>query len=133
MNDSAGVPGNPSFISLGRHLQRYQLNLLLGTFVMINVGGFFLFYLFFSFKNESSANVSLCCFSAVTCKVEVSKMKVASLRIKKLRPTSDCEMKMNSVQKEEITVTSTADLSFQDCLPEDIKVTTRGAIGESRC
>uniref|UniRef100_A0A3Q3WHI0 Uncharacterized protein n=1 Tax=Mola mola TaxID=94237 RepID=A0A3Q3WHI0_MOLML len=63
-----------------------------------------------SSSSQSSSGLCIICAQGL----EVSKMKVASLRIKKLRPTSDCEMKMNSVQKEEITVTSTADFLFSD-------------------
>ncbi|XP_070767948.1 CUB domain-containing protein 1-like [Enoplosus armatus] len=70
--------------------------------------------------------------SPVSCKVDVSKMEGLSLHIQKLRPASDCEMKMNSVSKEKITVTSNSDLTFQDCLPEDIQVTAARVIECSR-
>nr|XP_046254399.1 CUB domain-containing protein 1a [Scatophagus argus] len=66
--------------------------------------------------------------SPVSCTVDVRKMEGLSLHIEKLRPASDCEMKVNSVLKEEITVTSNSELSFQDCLPEDIRVTATGVI-----
>lgn len=59
-------------------------------------------------------------------------MEGTSLHIKKLRPSSDCEMKMNSVPKEEITVTSNSGLSFQSCLPEDVQVTATRTIGKYR-
>ncbi|XP_042280954.1 CUB domain-containing protein 1-like isoform X1 [Thunnus maccoyii] len=69
--------------------------------------------------------------SAVLCSVDLRKQKGCSLHIKKLRPTSDCKMKMNSVAKEMITVSSdsVAQLSFQDCLAEDLNVTTMSVIG----
>lgn len=70
--------------------------------------------------------------SVVSCKVDASKLEGTSLHIKKLRPSSDCEMKLNSVPKDEITVSSDGDLSFQDCLPEDIQVTATRSIGKSR-
>ncbi|XP_041648618.1 CUB domain-containing protein 1a [Cheilinus undulatus] len=59
---------------------------------------------------------------AVSCQVDVSKLEGLSLHIEKLRPTSDCKMKLKSVLKEKITVTSNSMLTFQDCLPEDVKV-----------
>uniref|UniRef100_A0A3B4XXN3 CUB domain containing protein 1a n=1 Tax=Seriola lalandi dorsalis TaxID=1841481 RepID=A0A3B4XXN3_SERLL len=74
----------------------------------------------------SRLNKCLCCtllFSPVVCKVDLRKVEGLSLYIEKLRPASDCEMKINSVTKEKITVTSNSDLSFQDCLPEDVRVT----------
>ncbi|TKS81855.1 CUB domain-containing protein 1 [Collichthys lucidus] len=67
--------------------------------------------------------------SPVLCKVDVSKMDGLALHIEKLRPASDCEMKINSVLTETITVTSNSDLSFQDCLPEDVRVTAARVIG----
>ncbi|XP_027143065.1 CUB domain-containing protein 1a [Larimichthys crocea] len=67
--------------------------------------------------------------SPVLCKVDVSKMEGLTLHIEKLRPASDCEMKINSVLTETITVTSNSDLSFQDCLPEDVRVTALRVIG----
>lgn len=68
----------------------------------------------------------------MSCKVDVSKMEGLSLHVEKLRPASDCEMKVNSVPKEKITVTSKSDLTFQDCLPEDVQVTAMRVIGKSR-
>lgn len=58
-------------------------------------------------------------------------MEGLALHIEKLRPASDCEMKINSVLTETITVTSNSDLSFQDCLPEDVRVTALRVIGKS--
>ncbi|XP_028282407.1 CUB domain-containing protein 1a isoform X2 [Parambassis ranga] len=69
--------------------------------------------------------------SLVSCQVDLGKEGV-SLHINKLRPASDCKMKMDSVMKETITVTSSSDLSFQDCLPEDIQVTATRVIECSR-
>lgn len=66
----------------------------------------------------------------VSCKVEVSKLGIDSLHVKKTSPTSLCEMKVNSVLKEDITLTSKADMSFQDCLPEDVQMTAKAAIGK---
>lgn len=63
-----------------------------------------------------------------SCKVDVSKMEGLSLHIEKLRPASDCQMKLNSVLKDKITVTSNSDLSFQDCIPEDVRVTATRVI-----
>lgn len=68
----------------------------------------------------------------VSCEVDVRKMEGLSLRIEKLKSSSDCQMKVNSVQKENITVTSISDLSFQDCHPEDIRVTAMRVIGCSQ-
>ena len=70
--------------------------------------------------------------SVVLCKVDLSKEEGLILYIKKLRPTSACEMKINSVTKENITVTSKSELSFQDCTPEDVEVTAMKVIGKSR-
>ncbi|XP_022608932.1 CUB domain-containing protein 1-like [Seriola dumerili] len=72
----------------------------------------------------STSNTS----SPVLCKVDLRKAEGLSLYIEKLRPASDCEMKINSVTKEKITVTSNSDLSFQDCLPEDVRVTAMRVI-----
>uniref|UniRef100_A0A3P8TVL7 CUB domain containing protein 1a n=1 Tax=Amphiprion percula TaxID=161767 RepID=A0A3P8TVL7_AMPPE len=66
--------------------------------------------------------------SPVTCEVDLSTEDL-SLHIDKLKPASDCEMKMNSVTKEKITVTSRSKLSFQDCLPEDLLITATRVIG----
>uniref|UniRef100_UPI0037E79262 CUB domain-containing protein 1a isoform X1 n=1 Tax=Semicossyphus pulcher TaxID=241346 RepID=UPI0037E79262 len=68
----------------------------------------------------------------VSCKVDVKKMEGLSLYIEKLKPTSDCKMKINSVLKEKITVTSNSNLSFQDCLPEDVQVFATRVIECSR-
>uniref|UniRef100_A0A8C2XKU0 CUB domain containing protein 1a n=1 Tax=Cyclopterus lumpus TaxID=8103 RepID=A0A8C2XKU0_CYCLU len=38
----------------------------------------------------------------------------------RVRPASDCQMKMNSVPKEKITVASESVLTFHDCFPEDV-------------
>lgn len=62
--------------------------------------------------------------------VDVSKLGLDSLRIKKTNLTSHCEMKENSVRKEDITITSKADMSFQDCLPADVQITAKAAIGK---
>ncbi|XP_031154645.1 CUB domain-containing protein 1a isoform X1 [Sander lucioperca] len=62
------------------------------------------------------------------CKVDPSKMEGLSLHIKKLRPASECKMKINSVPKEKITVTSSSELTFQDCLPEDVQITAMKVI-----
>lgn len=67
----------------------------------------------------------------MSCKVDTGKLEGASLHIKKMRPSSDCEMKINSVSKDEITVTPNSDLWFQDCFPEDVQVTATRAIGKS--
>ncbi|XP_040901182.1 CUB domain-containing protein 1-like [Toxotes jaculatrix] len=64
----------------------------------------------------------------VSCKVDLSEVEELSLYIQKLRPASDCEMKINSVTKEKIIVTSDSDLSFQGCLPEDVQVTAMRVI-----
>ncbi|XP_035019517.1 CUB domain-containing protein 1 [Hippoglossus stenolepis] len=66
--------------------------------------------------------------SSVLCKVDLSKAEGLVLYIKKLRPTSACEMKINSVTKENITVTSNSELSFQGCTPEDVEVTAMKVI-----
>ncbi|XP_069549359.1 CUB domain-containing protein 1a [Brachyistius frenatus] len=68
----------------------------------------------------------------VLCKVDLRGLEGLALHINKLRPASDCEMKMNSEMKEKITVTSKSDLSFQDCLPEDVQVTATRVIGCSQ-
>lgn len=70
--------------------------------------------------------------SPVSCKVDMSKMEGLSLHIEKLRPASDCKMKVNSVLKEEITLLTNSDLSFQDCLPEDVQVTATRVIACSQ-
>lgn len=70
-------------------------------------------------------------FVLVTCKVDVSKLGMDSLRVKKTSSTSNCEMKVNSVLKEDITLTSKADMSFQDCLPKDVQITAEASIGKS--
>ncbi|GLD56485.1 CUB domain-containing protein 1-like protein [Lates japonicus] len=70
--------------------------------------------------------------SPVLCKVDLSEVDGLSLYIEKLRPDSDCEMKINSVMMEKITVTANSDLSFQDCLPEDLQVTAMKVIGCSQ-
>lgn len=64
----------------------------------------------------------------MACKVDVNKMEGLALHIEKMRPTSECEMKINSVLKEKITVTSKSDLTFQDCHPEDVRVTAMTVI-----
>lgn len=64
----------------------------------------------------------------VTCTVDLRKIEGLSLHIEKLRPKSDCRMKMNSALKETITVTSKSMLTFQDCFPEDVKVTATRVI-----
>ncbi|XP_034554195.1 CUB domain-containing protein 1a [Notolabrus celidotus] len=69
---------------------------------------------------------------AVTCKVDVNRMEGLSLHIEKLRPASDCKMKINSVLKEKITVTSNSDLTFQDCQPDDVRVSATRVIECSR-
>ncbi|XP_053289217.1 CUB domain-containing protein 1 [Pleuronectes platessa] len=66
--------------------------------------------------------------SSVLCKVDLSKAEGLFLYIRKLRPTSACEMKINSVTKENITVTSNSLLLFQDCTPEDVEVTAMKVI-----
>lgn len=63
--------------------------------------------------------------------MDTGKLEGASLHIKKLRPSSICEMKINSVSKDEITVMSNSELWFQDCFPEDVHVTATRAIGKS--
>lgn len=70
------------------------------------------------------------CFFLVSCNVDVGKLGVDSLRVKKMRPLSQCEMKVNSVVKEEVTLTSKADVSFQDCLPEDVQITAETTLGK---
>ncbi|XP_035528709.1 CUB domain-containing protein 1a [Morone saxatilis] len=71
--------------------------------------------------------------SSVSCNVYMSQMEGHSLQIEKLRPTSNCEMKINSEKpKEKITVTSNSVLHFQGCLPEDVRVTTTRVIGCSQ-
>lgn len=67
--------------------------------------------------------------STAMCKVDIGRLGGLSLHVDKVRPASDCEMKINSVTKEKITVTSTSELSFQDCLPDDVNVTATGVIG----
>ncbi|TNN76301.1 CUB domain-containing protein 1 [Liparis tanakae] len=66
--------------------------------------------------------------STVSCKVDMSRMEGLTLHIERVRPASDCQMKMNSVPKEKITVTSKGDLTFQDCFPEDVHVTAMRVI-----
>ncbi|XP_022049889.2 CUB domain-containing protein 1a [Acanthochromis polyacanthus] len=66
--------------------------------------------------------------SPVTCEVDPSTESL-SLHIEKLKPASDCEMKINSVTKEKITITSRSKLSFQDCLHDDLLVTATRVIG----
>uniref|UniRef100_A0A3B4UXV4 CUB domain containing protein 1a n=1 Tax=Seriola dumerili TaxID=41447 RepID=A0A3B4UXV4_SERDU len=79
-----------------------------------------------------SLSVKVSTSNTMLCKVDLRKAEGLSLYIEKLRPASDCEMKINSVTKEKITVTSNSDLSFQDCLPEDVRVTAMRVIGKSR-
>lgn len=67
--------------------------------------------------------------SPVTCDVDLSRTEGLSLHIDKVKPASDCEMKMGSVTKEKITITSRSKLSFQDCLPEDVQITATRVIG----
>lgn len=64
----------------------------------------------------------------VVCQVDPSKMEGLSLHIEKLRPTSDCKMKINSVLKEKIMVTSRSVLTFQDCISEDVQITATRVI-----
>lgn len=63
-----------------------------------------------------------------SCQVDVRKLQGLSLHIEKLRPNSDCKMKLNSVLMERITVTSNGNLTFLDCLPEDVKVSATRVI-----
>lgn len=70
------------------------------------------------------------CLVLVSCNVDVGKLGVDSLRVKKTRPMSQCEMKVNSVLKEEVALTAKADVSFQDCLPEDVQITAKTTIGK---
>lgn len=70
------------------------------------------------------------CFFLVSCNVDVGKLGVDSLRVKKMRPMSQCEMRVNSVLKEEVNLTSKADVSFQDCLPGDVQITAETTIGK---
>ncbi|XP_029360465.1 CUB domain-containing protein 1-like isoform X2 [Echeneis naucrates] len=72
----------------------------------------------------SSSNPS----SPELCKVDLGQVEDFAIYIEKLRPDSDCEMKMNSVTKEKIEVTSSSELSFLDCHSEDIRVTARRVI-----
>lgn len=145
MNDSTGIsPVNTSFNYLGNHVQLYQSNQDLNScwtrlwWMVFSAGMHVPKHLHLcetEWENKTKkwdANIFLYCFfSVVSCKVDANKMEGTSLHIKKLRPASDCEMKINSVTKEEITVTSNSDLSFQDCLPEDVQVTAMRAIGKS--
>lgn len=62
--------------------------------------------------------------------MDVGKLGVDSLRVKKTTPMSHCEMKVNSGLTEEVTLTSKADMSFQDCLPEDVQITATSTIGK---
>ncbi|XP_074539146.1 CUB domain-containing protein 1a [Halichoeres trimaculatus] len=64
----------------------------------------------------------------MACKVDVSKMEGLSLHVEKLRPTSDCKMKVNSALKEKISITSNSEISFQDCQPEDVRVSATRVI-----
>lgn len=66
----------------------------------------------------------------MSCNVDVGKLGVDSLHVKKTTPMSQCEMKVNSGLKEEVTLTSKADMSFQDCLPEDVQITAKSSIGK---
>ncbi|XP_054477696.1 CUB domain-containing protein 1-like [Anoplopoma fimbria] len=66
--------------------------------------------------------------SSASCKVDMSQMEGLSLHIEKLRPASDCLMKINSVPKDKITATSRSELTFQDCTPEDVQVTATRVI-----
>ncbi|KAK2844347.1 hypothetical protein Q5P01_011006 [Channa striata] len=68
----------------------------------------------------------------VSCKVDMRESEGLTLHIEKLRPGSECKMKINSVTKENITVSSDSDLSFQDCSPEDVKVTAQRVIACSQ-
>ncbi|XP_051921709.1 CUB domain-containing protein 1a [Hippocampus zosterae] len=72
--------------------------------------------------------------SPVLCSVDLKKTRGLSLHVERLKPASQCEMKMNSVIMEKITVPSggVSQLSFQDCLPQDINVTASGVIGCSQ-
>lgn len=67
--------------------------------------------------------------STVTCKVDLDKLEGLSLHIDRVRPASDCVMKINSATKEKITVASNSVLTFQDCLPDDVNVTATGVVG----
>uniref|UniRef100_A0A3Q1CT44 CUB domain containing protein 1a n=1 Tax=Amphiprion ocellaris TaxID=80972 RepID=A0A3Q1CT44_AMPOC len=78
-----------------------------------------------------SLNLKVSALTTMTCEVDLSTEDL-SLHIDKLKPASDCEMKMNLVTKEKITVTSRSKLSFQDCLPEDLLITATRVIGKSR-
>ncbi|KAM4633023.1 CUB domain-containing protein 1-like [Polymixia lowei] len=66
----------------------------------------------------------------VLCNVDLRKEKGLSLYIEKIRPGSDCELKMNSVSQEKITVQShrVTPLSFLDCSPEDVLVIARRTV-----
>ncbi|XP_071757717.2 CUB domain-containing protein 1a isoform X1 [Centroberyx gerrardi] len=68
--------------------------------------------------------------SPVLCSVDLKKEKGLSLYIEKMRPGSDCEMKMNSATQGKIALPSDSvtQLSFQDCLPEDVQVIGRRVI-----
>ncbi|KAF3691732.1 CUB domain-containing protein 1 [Channa argus] len=68
----------------------------------------------------------------VSCKVDMSESEGLTLHIEKLRPVSECKMKINSVTTEKITVSSNSDLSFQDCSPEDVQVTALRVIACSQ-
>ncbi|XP_034031072.1 CUB domain-containing protein 1-like isoform X2 [Thalassophryne amazonica] len=65
-----------------------------------------------------------------SCEVNMRRLKGFLLYIKKLRPASDCEMKINSVTQEKITVPSDRItwLTFKDCFPEDVQVIARRVI-----
>ncbi|XP_029958601.1 CUB domain-containing protein 1a [Salarias fasciatus] len=67
--------------------------------------------------------------STVMCKVDAGRLGDLSLHIHRVRPASDCVMKINSAAKDKITVTSNSALTFQDCLPDDVNVTATRVIG----
>uniref|UniRef100_A0A665UY58 CUB domain containing protein 1a n=1 Tax=Echeneis naucrates TaxID=173247 RepID=A0A665UY58_ECHNA len=81
-------------------------------------------------SRAGSPGLSLSIRVSKLCKVDLGQVEDFAIYIEKLRPDSDCEMKMNSVTKEKIEVTSSSELSFLDCHSEDIRVTARRVIGK---
>lgn len=75
------------------------------------------------------------CFSIflfiVLCPVDLRQMSL-SLKVEKVRPGSECQMREGSTTMETVVVTSNtlAQLSFQDCFPGDVLITASRVIGE---
>ncbi|XP_017293672.1 CUB domain-containing protein 1-like [Kryptolebias marmoratus] len=63
------------------------------------------------------------CVGSEMCKVDLSKN--ISLYIKKVKPNSKCQMKLDRTEYNNMTVPPQSELDFKDCSSEDVEVTAK--------